>query len=74
MVLTMMPMLVGAVALMLAAWRVNNEPFEWWYAGSMVFIVFSVVIGAWDERRKTERETLPRKRRLEALLRELDAR
>jgi hypothetical protein len=71
--LAMLPVLVGAIAIILAAWRVNNEPFDWWLHGaSILFVVFSVIIGAWSERRKAERATLPRKRRLEALLRQLD--
>jgi hypothetical protein len=72
-VLTMLPVVVGGIAVILAAWRVNNEPFDWWLqGGSMLFVVVSLGFGAWNERRKAEKETLPRKRRLEALLRELD--
>jgi len=70
-----LPVSVGAVALILAAWRVNNEPFSWWVQGGGILVaVGSSVWSHWVARRKAERETLPRKRRLEALLEELDAR
>jgi len=73
--LTMLPACVGGVALILAAWRVNNEPFSWWVQGGGILVVAaSSVWGYWVGRRTAERETLPRKRRLEALLGELDAR
>jgi hypothetical protein len=73
--LTMLPSCVGAVALILAAWRVKNEPFNWWRQGGEILVVAAAAgWGAWTARRKAERETLPRKRRLEALLEELDAR
>jgi hypothetical protein len=72
--LTLLPMLVGTITLILAAWRINNEPFDTWEQGGSIFVmVLSVALSAWTDRRKAGRETLPRKRELEALLRELDA-
>ncbi len=71
--LAMLPVLIGAIAVILVVWRINNEPFDWWVqGGSILFLVPSFIWAAWEERRRAERETLPRKRRLEALLRELD--
>jgi hypothetical protein len=73
-VLSALPLSVGTIALILAAWRVNNEPFSWWVqGGGVLFVVASSVWGHWVGRRKAERELLPRKRRLEALRQELDA-
>jgi hypothetical protein len=69
----MLPVLVGATAAILAAWRENNEPFDCWLQGTpMLVVAVSVVVSALNERRQAEQETLPRKRRLEALRRELD--
>ncbi len=71
--LTMLPILVGANAALLAVWRVNNDPFDWVLHGTpMLMVGVSVFYYAWSDRRKAEQETLPRKRRLEALLREID--
>lgn len=67
-------MFVGVVALLLASWRVNNEPVNWVGEGAGILIAAaSIGHSAWVARRTAERETLPRKRRLEALLKEFDA-
>jgi hypothetical protein len=55
---------------------VNNEPFgtEWsWIVGAIVVCAIGSVAGVWEQRRRMERDLLPRKRRLQALLKELDA-
>ena len=67
---------VGATALILAGWRINNEPFstQWvWIVGGILTAALGSVAGVWEQRRSMERDILPRKRRLEALLKELDA-
>jgi hypothetical protein len=57
--------------------RVNsepNEPFDDWGAivGGIVVCAVGTVCGVWEQRRSVKRHLLPRKRRLEALLKELD--
>jgi hypothetical protein len=66
---------IGPMALVLLGYRVNQKPFS--DDGGMLLImilvcVWSVAAGVWEVRRQA-REVLPRKRRLEALLEELDA-
>ena len=62
-----------ATATILVGWRINNEPFEFWMPGlPLLAVLASVAWSAWAERRKAERNVVPRKRRLEALLQELD--
>ena len=54
----------------------NNEPFrtEWfWIVGAIVVCAIGSVAGVWKQRRRMQGDLLPRKRRLEALLKELDA-
>ena len=68
---------VGATAILLAAMRVNsepNEPFDDWEAivGGIFVCAVGTVCGVWEQRRSVKRDLLPRKRRLEALLKELD--
>lgn len=73
---TALPPLVCATAIILAGWRVNNEPFrtEWfWIVGAIIVCAIGSVAGVWEQRRRIERDLLPRKRRLETLLKELDA-
>lgn len=70
--------IVCATAIILASWRINDRPFSdtrlW---RPIVFLVcwIAVTVGAhfWWENRSVQRDLLPRKRRLEALLAELDA-
>ena len=71
-------MCVGGVAILLAGIRVNmepSEPFDGWLRILRIIVIFALVIvfSAWVHRRETARSLLPRKRRLEALLQELDA-
>ena len=72
---TALPPVVCATAIILAGWRVNNEPFrtEWvWIVGAILVCALGSVAGVWGQRRSLQRDLLPRKRRLEALLKELD--
>ena len=73
--LTALPLFFGTLALWLAIGRMNNLPIDvghaiWTFLPLAVFLVYGFRIA----RGMAERETLPRKRRLEALLKELDAR
>ena len=64
------------MAILLLGYRVNEKPFS--DNGYLLFsmmvtcVVFPVAAGVWSIRRQA-RDLLPRKRRLEALLKELDA-
>ena len=70
--------IVCATAIILASWRINDRPFSdsrlW---RPIVFLVcwIAITVGPhfWWENRSVQRDLLPRKRRLEALLTELDA-
>ena len=69
---------VGSTALLLAGMRVNSEPdqpFDGWpaIAGMIIVSAISSLGGVWAQRRSVNREVLPRKERLEVLLKELDA-
>jgi MFS family permease len=71
-------MCVGGVAILLAGIRVNmepSEPFDGWLRILRIIVIFAlaIVFSGWVHRRETARSLLPRKRRLEALLKELDA-
>ena len=73
---TALPPLVCATAIILAGWRINNEPFrdQWGpIVGGILVCAIGSVAGVWQQRRSMERDLLPRKARLEALLKELDA-
>jgi hypothetical protein len=75
---TLVSVLLGGIcptALILAGWRINNEPFsdEWvWIVGGILVCAMGSVAGVWAARHAVQRDVLPRKRRLEALLKELD--
>ena len=73
---TLLPM-VGAMAMILASWRINDKPFNdarlLIPVGGMIFwFVLNVGAAFWWARRVMQRKALPRKRRLEALLKELE--
>ena len=73
---TALPPLVCATAIILAGWRINNEPFRDQrvpIVGGILVCAIGSVVGVWQQRRSMERDLLPRKARLEALLKELDA-
>jgi hypothetical protein len=68
---------VAATAIAVAGRRVNmepNEPFTGWPAivRLMLYFVIVWVANRWRVRRSVQRDLLPRKRRLEALMKELD--
>ena len=70
--------IVCAMAIILASWRINDRPFS--DAGllrpllfTIAWIALTVSADLWWQRRLVQRDLLPRKRRLEALLTELDA-
>jgi len=68
---------VGAMAIVIAGIRVNlepNEPFDLWGSVGRVILMYAIlfVISAWATRRSVQRHLLPRKHRLEALLKELE--
>jgi peptidoglycan/LPS O-acetylase OafA/YrhL len=66
---------VGGIAILLLGYRVNQKPLsdDGYLLVSMIVtcVVFPVAAGVWEMRRQA-RELVPRKRRLEALLQELD--
>jgi hypothetical protein len=68
---------VSVTAFLLATMQVNSEanaPFESWplFVGLILTSAFSSVAGVWAQRRSVTRDLLPRKHRLEELLKELD--
>jgi peptidoglycan/LPS O-acetylase OafA/YrhL len=67
---------IGGIAILLLGYRVNQKPFSddgYLLVSTIVMcVVVPVVAGVWTIRREA-RELLPRRRRLEALLKELDA-
>lgn len=70
--------IVCATAIVLGSWRINDRPFS--DAGLLRPIIFlffwigiNVGVSLWWQRRSVRRDLLPRKRRLEGLLKELDA-
>ena len=74
----LLAMCVGGVAILVTGIRVNMEPndtFDGWPRIVRMILTFAVliVLCVWVQRREIARDVLPRKRRLEALLRELDA-
>ena len=74
----LMAICVCATAILLASIRVNLEPNEaldgWGRVVRMILVVaFISVIAVRAARRRVKRDVLPRKQRLEALLKELDA-
>jgi hypothetical protein len=77
--LTLVMVLLAGIcpmALVLVGLRINQKSFsdDAFLVVSMILMcVGSVAAGVWEERRQVQRDVLPRKRRLEALLKELDA-
>ena len=69
--------IVAAFTIIFASWRMNNRSFsDPWFSLPILFMIcWSIIcVGGtlWWTRRVVQRKTLPRKRRLEALLEELD--
>jgi hypothetical protein len=76
--LTWLPPVVCVTAFSLASMRVNSEPdepFDDWptIVAGIVTCALCWVVSVWELRRLVKRDVLPRKRRLEALLQELEA-
>jgi TRAP-type C4-dicarboxylate transport system permease small subunit len=68
---------VTVTAFLLATMQVNSEPtasFEGWpmFVALILTSAFSSAAGVWAQRRSVTRDLLPRKHRLEELLKELD--
>jgi hypothetical protein len=66
---------IGGIAILLLGYRVNEKPLSddgyLLVSTILMCVVLPVAAGVWEIRRQA-REALPRKRRLEALLKELD--
>jgi hypothetical protein len=66
---------IGGIAILLLGYRINEKPFSddgYMLVGTILMVVvWPVAAGVWEMRRQA-REGLPRKLRLEALLKELD--
>ena len=72
-----LPPIVCAIAIVLSGWRINDRSFSdmglWRPIGfTIVWIVINVSASFWWQRRSVQGDLLPRKRRLETLLTELD--
>jgi len=70
--------IVCAFAMILASWRINGRSFsDVWLSVPIAFMIWWSIICVggtfWWARRWVQRKALPRKLRLEALLKELDA-
>jgi hypothetical protein len=72
---TALPPAICATAFLLATWRINDKAFsdDWPLLVSLIFVcAYSSAASVWQARRSAQRDLLPRKRRLEALLKQLD--
>jgi hypothetical protein len=75
---TMVMVLLGGIcpiAIVLMGLRVNQQSVSdnaFLFVGTMVWCVMAVAAGIWEIRRRSQRVDAPRKRELEALLKELD--
>jgi Na+/melibiose symporter-like transporter len=67
---------IAATAILVASIRVNLEPNETFGWGRILRVILVIAFmwaaTVWAQRRSVKRDVLPRKRRLEALLKELD--
>jgi len=67
---------IGGTAIILLGYRVNDKPFSddgyMLVSTILMCVALPVAAGVWDVRRQARAVVLPRKRRLEALLKELD--
>jgi hypothetical protein len=80
MTVSLISIFVFATAIRLAFMRVNLEPnepfgFDDWPGLGRRILIFAIlwVVGRWAVRRSVKRDLVPRKRRLEAVLKELEA-
>jgi hypothetical protein len=78
---TNLPPMAWSVAFFFSVMRINEKPFSAAWTDPRIWIVFAgslllpaaLVMGSiWMQRRWVQRDLLPRKRRLESLLRDLD--
>jgi uncharacterized membrane protein YqjE len=71
--------LMGGIApavILLLGWRVNGKSISddgYMLVTMIILCVWAVASGVWQLRRSVQKDILPRKRRVEALLKELDA-
>jgi hypothetical protein len=66
---------IGPIAILLLGFRVNQKSFSdegFLIVGMILMCVASVAAGVWEIRRQVQKDVLPRRRRLEALLKEID--
>ncbi len=73
---TQLPPFVCGTAFLLANWQFNRKPFSedgFLLVSLILLFAYSSASAAWQARRSVQGDLLPRKRRLEALLEELDA-
>ena len=75
-VLNVLMLMLCALALYLAIWRINNEPFNWAsHFAPLAGLAWGVWLVVWASRKAAEQarqQVLPRKRHLEELLAKLD--
>ncbi len=67
---------IAPAAILLLGWRVNDKSISddgYMLVTMIILCVWAVASGVWELRRSVQKDILPRKRRLEALLKELDA-
>ena len=67
---------IAPAAILLLGWRVNDKSISddgYMLVTMIILCVWTVASGVWQLRRSVQKDILPRKRRLEALLKELDA-
>lgn len=70
-----LPVWICTTAILLAGWRVNQKPISddgYMLVSYIIICVGGAAAGVWEERRQIKQNVLPRKQRLEALLKELD--
>lgn len=66
---------IAPAAIVVLSWRVNDKSISddgYMLVKLLIWCVLSVAFGVWQLRRHVQRDILPRKRQLEALLKELD--
>lgn len=70
-----LPPVVFMIVIILAGFRLNQKPISdvgFWGFCLILFSVGNMAFGIWQQRRQVKQNVLPRKQRLEALLKELD--
>jgi hypothetical protein len=67
---------IAPAAILLLGWRINDKSISddgYMLVTMIILCVWTVASGVWQLRRSVQKDILPRKRRLETLLKELDA-